>query len=243
MRLRSLVMLAVAGTSLAVAPRASAQATDPMADGLQRGDYFRLSGGTVTPVNPGESLRDWGRGAGFNLMWENWDVSGSGGQMGLFGFSLFGDLSFLPFKDDQFKVDFANGPNGAVVTASASNARVIQLGVNTRFRIPMRYIMPSISVGFGFLDWHPGKIDYTTARGSFTAKQQNRQGGAIIFTGALDKHLFDRYAIFGEAAYTYGFTSWGQVAGSTSACVTGECDLLKNTPLGVIRGGIRYRYK
>jgi hypothetical protein len=243
MRLRSLVLLAVAGSSLAVTHRAFAQATDPMADGLQRGDYFRLSGGTVAPVNPGGSLRDWGRGAGFNLMWENWDLSGSSGQMGLFGFSLFADLSFLPFKEDQFKTDFANGPFGNVLTASGSKARVIQIGVNTRFRIPMRYIMPSISVGFGFLDWHPGEITYTAVRGSGTAKQQNRQGGAIIFTGALDKHLFDRYAVFGEAAYTYGFTSWGQVAGSSSACVTGECDLLKNTPLGVIRGGIRYRYK
>jgi hypothetical protein len=243
MRLRSLVLLAVAASSFAATPRAFAQQTDPMADGLQRGDYFRLSAGTVTPVNPSGSLRDWGRGVGGNLMWENWDLSGSSGQMGLFGFSLFGDLSFLPFKEEQFKTDFAKGPNGAVLRASASKARVVQLGVNTRLRIPMRYIMPSISVGFGFLDWHPGNIDYTTASGSFKAKQQNRQGGAITLTGALDKHLFDRYALFGEAVYTYGFTSWGQVAGSSSTCVTNECDLLKNTPLGVIRGGLRYRYK
>jgi hypothetical protein len=195
MRLRSLVLLAVAASSLAVPPRAVAQQTDPMADGLQRGDYFRLSGGTVSPINPSGSLRDWGRGVGANLMWENWDMSGSSGQMGLFGFSLFGDLSFLPFKEDQFKIDFADGPNGAILTASASKARVIQLGVNTRFRIPMRYIMPSISVGFGFLDWHPGKITYTAVRTGTavqTAKQQNRQGGAITLTGALDKHIYDR---------------------------------------------------
>jgi hypothetical protein len=243
MRLRSLVLLAVAGSSLAVTHRAFAQATDPMADGLQRGDYFRLSGGTVAPVNPRGSLKDWGRGAGFNLAWENWDLSGSSGQMGLFGFSLFGELSFLPFKEEQFKIDFADGPNGTVLTASGDKARVIQLGVSTRFRIPMRYIMPSISVGFGFLDWHPGEITYTAARGSGTAKQQNRQGGALNLTGALDKHIFDRYALFAEAAYAYGFTSWGQVGGSSSICVTSECDILKNTPLGVIRGGLRYRYK
>ena len=131
MRLRSLVLLAVAGSSLAITPRAFAQ-TDPMADGLERGDYFRLSAGMVKPVNPSGSLRDWGRGTGFNLMWENWDLSGSSGQMGLFGFSLFGDVSFLPFKEDQFKIDFAEGPNGAVLTASGDRARVIQLGVNTR---------------------------------------------------------------------------------------------------------------
>src|SRR3954471_2728031 len=158
MRLRSFIALAAA---LFVSTRAHAQLTDPMADGLVKGDYLRLSGGIVTPVNPSGSLRDWGRGTGFNVMWENWDFSGSGNSMGLFGFSFFGDVSFLPFKEDQFKIDFDKGPNGAVTTATASAARVIQLGLNTRIRIPMPYIMPSIGLGFGFLDWHPGEIKYT----------------------------------------------------------------------------------
>lgn len=240
MRFRSFFALA---TALTVTTRAGAQATDPMADGLVRGDYLRLSGGMTQPVNPGGSLKTWGQGAGFNVMWENWDLSGSGGNMGLFGFSLFGDFAILPFKEDEFKVAFADGPNGAITSATAKRARVLQLGVNTRLRIPMRYIMPSISVGFGFLDWRPGKITYTAVRGNGTATQQNRQGGAITLTGALDKHIFDRYALFGEAAYTYGFTSWGQVAGSGGTCVTNDCDLLKNTPFGVIRGGLRYRYR
>ena len=38
----------------------------------------------------------------------------------------------------------------------------------------------------------------------------------------------------------YGYTSFGQgLAGSGSACLTSGCDLLKNTPLGTIRGGLR----
>jgi hypothetical protein len=241
MRLRSLLALASACASLALARSAYAQ-SDPNAAGLTRGDYFRLSGGMVTPVNPTGSLKTWGSGTGFNLMWENWDESGSG-RMGLFGFSLVGDVSFLPFKEDEFKVAFAKGPFGAVQTATADKARVIQIGVNTRLRIPMPFIMPSVSVGFGFLDWHPGEITYTAANASHTAKQQNRQGGAVTLIGGLDKHIFDRYALFAEAAYTYGFTSWGQVAGSSTTCINTDCDLLKNTPFGVIRGGLRYRYK
>jgi hypothetical protein len=75
-----------------------------------------------------------------------------------------------------------------------------------------------------------------------TAKQQNRSGGALSFSGGLDKHIYDRFAVFADATYTYGYTSFGGgLAGSGSACLQADCDLLKNTQLGVIRGGLRVR--
>lgn len=240
MRSRTLALLAFA--VLALAPRQNRAQSNPNAAGLERGNYVRLSGGVVTPVNPGGSLTNWKQGSTFNLMWENWDVGGGGGGIGLVGFGAYVDLGLLPFDAEQFKADFNTGPNGQVLTASAGSARVLQFGVNTRVRIPMPYVMPSVSLGFGFLDWRPAKITYAAERGSGTAKQQNRQGAVLTIIGGLDRQIYGRVGIFGEALYSYGFTSFGQgLAASGSQCVASNCDLLKNTPLGAFRGGIRVR--
>lgn len=238
MRFRTLALCSIALSSVA-----RAQAPGANTDGLVPGDYARVSVGVVTPVNPQGSLKDWNQGQGLNFMWENW-AQGSRG-LSRFGFGLYGDLGLLSFNEEQFKADFANGPFGAVRTASAGRARVFQFGINTRFRIPVPYITPSISLGFGFIDWRPATITYTSVSGAnATAKQQNRQGGVVTLIGGLDKHIYDRFAVFGEAVYAYGYTSFGQgLAAAGSACVTANCDLLKNTPLGTIRGGLRVRVR
>lgn len=187
-------------------------------------------------------MKSWRQGSSANVMWENWDVGGGSGGLGLIGFGLYGDLGLYPFDAEQFKVDFDNGPNGRVLTAAASSARMFQFGVNTRIRIPMPYVMPSVSFGFGFLDWRPAKINYTAVGGSGTAKQQNRQGGVVTLIGGLDRQIFGRVGIFGEALYAYGFTSFGQGLGASgSQCVQSNCDLLKNTSLSTFRGGLRVR--
>src|SRR4051812_35624128 len=100
MRSRSLLAL-TAALSLAAAGSLRGQVSDPNADGLTRGYYFRLSGGLAKPINPGGSLKDWGGGQSVNLMWENWDEVN--GRMGILGFALYGDLSLLPFKENEFK--------------------------------------------------------------------------------------------------------------------------------------------
>jgi len=217
-------------------------AQDPgrLADGLVGGSYVRIAAGRVAPVSPEGSMKEWKPGTGVNVMFENWD-NGSGGPS-IIGFAFFVDYSLLPFDPQQFTVDYDPRLNGALRTSSAKRAGIFQLGINTRFRIPTPYIMPWVGVGFGFLDWRPGKISYTTASGSFTTKQQNRSGGGISFSGGLDKHIYDRWAIFGEAVYSYSITSFGQGLGASgSQCVATNCDLLKNTQLGTIRGGLRVR--
>jgi len=240
MRSRPLA-LALALSSLVAASVAPAQTPSPMTDGMVAGGYVRVSGGVITPVNAGGSLREWNAGTTFNVMWENWQ-NNDRGTLSLFGFGLYADVSFLPFNETQFIKDFTGGPNGAVTSATASNARVIQFGVNTRFRFPAPYITPSISLGFGFLDWHPATINYQAVGGSASTKQQSRQGGVVTLIGGVDKHVFDRVSIFGEAAYAYAYTSFGQGLGATgSACIAANCDLLKNMPFGTIRGGLKVR--
>lgn len=239
MHVRSVVAaaLVLVGTTIVFPARARAQATDPLADGLIPGDYIRVGASMVTPVNPQGSLKDWKRGAGLGFMWENWDTGRNG--VGRVGYGLMLDYSLLPFDDQQFLSDFVS-PTGRAITASAKKAGIFQAGVNIRIRIPSPFIMPSISVGLGFLDWHPGEITYTTAVGTNNAKQQHRSGGSVSIGGGLDKQIYDRFAIFGEAIYTYGYTSFGSgLAGSGSTCLTEGCDLLKNTPLGTLRGGLR----
>ena len=221
---------------------AGARAQNRNTDGLVPADYARVSFAAVQPVNPSGSLKQWKAGNGVNFMWENWSAGGRGGGVGLVGFGLYADLALLPFDESAFIQDFSTGPNGVVLSASAGRARALQIGVNTRVRIPVPYLTPSVSVGFGFIDWRPPTIDYVATLGSGSAKQQNRQGGVVTLAGALDKHIYGRFAVFGEAAYSYGFTSFGQgLAASGSACVAANCDLLKNTQFGSIRGGLRIR--
>lgn len=229
--------LVLAVAVVAVPARARAQATDPLADGLTPGDYMRISGSSISPISPSGSLKDWSRGVGLGFVWENWDVGRNG--VGRIGYGLGLDYSLLPFNEQQFLSEFIS-PVGTATSATAKRAGVFQAGVNIRVRIPSPFIMPSITVGFGFVDWAPGQITYKTATTTATAKQQHRSGGSLSIAGGLDKHIYDRFAIFGEAVYTYGYTSFGQgLAGSGSTCLTSSCDLLKNTPFGVVRGGLR----
>src|SRR5215475_2610163 len=151
MRSRPLA-LALALSSLVAASVSSAQTPSPMTDGMVAGGYIRVSGGVVTPVNEGGSLREWNAGSTYNVMWENWENTDRG-TLSQFGFGFYGDLSLLPFDQNQFIRDFTNGPNGTVTSARAGRARAFQIGLNTRFRIPAPYFTPSISLGLGFLDW------------------------------------------------------------------------------------------
>jgi hypothetical protein len=102
--------------------------------------------------------------------------------------------------------------------------------------------MPWVSFGLGFIDWHPGEITYTTATTTTpqTAKQENRSGGSVSVGAGLDKHIYDRFGVFVQAMYTYGYTSFGQgLAASGSTCLQTSCDLLKNIPFGSVGGGLR----
>jgi hypothetical protein len=102
--------------------------------------------------------------------------------------------------------------------------------------------MPNFSLGFGFINLHPGTIHYTTAANPGTANQQRRYGGELTVGAGLDKTVVDRFGLFGEALYTYGFTSLGQgLATPNGNCAANGCDPLKNTTLGTIRGGLRVR--
>jgi hypothetical protein len=241
MRTRALGLgTAVLLSVFAWAPVLAQDTSDRFADGLAPGDYVRVAFASVNPINPGGAIRDWKRGQGITLAYENWDL-GSGGVSRI-GFGLEGAYSLFPFNYRQFIADFVNGPNGRLLTATADKSAILQLGVTTRLRIPAPYIMPYIAVGFGFIDWRPGQITYTAVGGNGSAKQQHRSGGAISFSGGLDKHIVDRFAVFADASYTYGYTSFGSgLGGSGSGCLQTDCDLLKNTQLGVVRGGLRVR--
>src|SRR5215467_7688229 len=242
MRLRSVVATVVSALLGSLAPAAvvAQQATDPLADGLVPGNYIRVGVSSVNPVSPQGSLKDWNRGVGFGVTYENWDQGRSG--VGRIGYGFMVDYALLPFNDQQFIRDFIP-LSGTTLTATAKRAGVFQAGVNLRIRIPAPYIMPSVFMQLGFLNWRPGQITFTTTTvANQTVKQETRSGGLLSIGGSLDKHIYDRFAIFGEALYTYAYTSFGQGLGASgSQCVASNCDLLKNTSLGSIRGGLRVR--
>jgi hypothetical protein len=103
--------------------------------------------------------------------------------------------------------------------------------------------MPSILFGFGYINFHPSKIHYSTAATADATTSQQQKSGAVISIGAgLDRQLFDRYALFGEGTYGYGFTSLGAGFANprgTCAASNNGCDVLKNIALGTLRGGLR----
>ena len=243
--LAAVATIAVALVALApVSNSSNAQAQegqrDRLADGLIPGDYLRVGFSNPSPINPRGSIRDWNRGQGVTLTWENWAFGSTG--VSRIGFALEGGYSLFPLDEQRFLTDFRESPNGVPIAATGKSASIIQLAVTTRLRIPAPFIMPSVGIGFGFLNWRPGKIDYTATNGSGTVRQQQRTGASLTLTGGLDKHILDRFAVFADASYTYAYTSFGSgLAASGSSCLSADCDLLKNTQLGVIRGGLRVR--
>jgi hypothetical protein len=248
MRFRSSIVssfVLAALTTLCLVPAARAQdragSEGSSSDGLIPGDYLRISGGMTTPVNAQGTLRDWGRGQSMHVVWETWGAGPSG--VDIVSFGLGAGYSLLPFKSDVFVHDFKPTlVTGNTTSATASKAGVLEITTSFRVRIPAPYIMPHISVGLGFMNWHPATIHYTTDTGeSADAKQQSRSGAEVSIGGGLDKQIYDRYGLFAEAIYAYGLTSFGQGLATPGNCATTACNALKNTSIGTIQAGLRVR--
>ena len=235
MRHQSLALAFVLG--LAVSARA--QETDRYADGLIPGAYLRVGVGPISPVNAQGSLRDWSPGKGASVAWESWD----NGQTGVsrVGFAISAAYSSLPLNTGRFLTEFTP-PNGGSVSSVSGSAGVLEVVTNIIFRVPAPYIMPHFTVGLGFIDWRPGNINYTGSAGSGQTRQQHRSGGEIALGGGLDKHIYDRFAVFSEATYVFGLTRYGGgYATTTGVCAASGCDALRNTTVTTIRGGLRVR--
>lgn len=240
--MRSRLIVAFAAASLAIAPLHAqiVTAVDPYADGLIGGGYLRLAGGVVSPIHPSGTLRDWNRGPMASVIWENWEPSARGVSRTGFGIGV--SYTELPLNGPVFAGSFIPA-TGTVTAASGKDASLFQVETSVRWRIPVRYIMPSIEFGFGFLSFHPGQITYTTSDGTTgSARSQTRSGAEFSIGGGLDKQIAGRVAIFGEAIYEYGLTGLGQgIAEPGGTCAAGQCDVLKNMTLGTVRGGLRLR--
>ena len=239
MRSLQLVCSLVALSILAHTLGAQGGQTDALADGLVAGDYLRLGGGVITPIHATGALRDWTRGNTASVAWETWQEGSSG--VGLVGFGVSADYSRLPLNEAQFNSDFTSlGSHPSSASASSATAFTISTGI--RFRIPAPLIMPSLEVGFGYMDFTPNTVHFVAPSGSGTANQLRRRGAAFTFGGGLDKHVADRFALFAEALYSYGLTSLGHgIAAPGGTCVNSQCDPLQNTAFGVLRGGLRAR--
>lgn len=237
-----LLLAAVLCTAFSARGFAQTEAVpDPYAGGLVSGDYIRVSAGLAQPVNAQGSLRDWNAGQSFALSYENWMPGNGGMGVGQFGFGIGLVYNALPFDSRTFLADFVPASGETVTSASASHARVLEVTSVIRFRFPMPIVAPALNAGFGFLNWAPAKISYQTATGSATAQQQHRSGFELSLGGSVDRQLYDRYALFGEAAYVYGFTRYGAFTTPNGSCARNNCDVLKNTTLGTIRAGLRVR--
>src|SRR5205085_197664 len=104
-------------------------------------------------------------------------------------------------------------------------------------RIPNPVIVPHILLAFGFLSYQPSKINYVAGAVSGTTTQRHRNGGSISLGGGLDRQIYNRAALFGEAVYTYAFTGLGYGSATPGGvCAANGCEPLKNTSLGTIRG-------
>src|SRR4051812_35846338 len=161
-------------SSLAAAQDRAAQ-SDRMTDGLVAGDYLRLAGGVLSPVNPQGSLGDWDRGTSYGVVWENWQ-SGSGG-VGRVGFGIGVNYGLLPLNEQHFLGDFLTPQGTRATSASASNASLLEIETSLRLRIPAPFIMPTVSLAFGYINFRPSTIQYNTAVGSATTAEQRRYGG------------------------------------------------------------------
>ena len=248
--MRSLQLLAVAVLIAALSPGAilaqgggpEENPSNPWNDGLMPGNYVRMSAGSATPVSPHAALRYWNRGTTYYAGWENWDTGPSG--VSRVGFSINASYSALPLNTPLFLSTFTPVNGGTVTSATASRAGILEVTSGIRVRMPVPYLMPNFSVGLGLIDWQPGSIKYESTTGSGSAKQQHRVSGEFTVGAGIEKNLFDRYGVFGEALYVYGYTSYGSgFATPGGVCNTAGCDAFRNgnTTIGTIRGGLRVR--
>jgi hypothetical protein len=209
--------------------------------GLEPGEYIRVSGGVATPIAARGSLQDWDRGAGFAAAWESWSAGPTG--LGRAGFAITAVYNLLPLDEQRFVSTFIDPTTGQQATsATASRAGILEVTTNAKIRISMPLVTPMVNIGLGLLDWHPGTIRYTAGTATGTARQLHRTGLELTIGGGIDRTIVDRYAIFGEAMYVFGYTSYG--GGYTSpggVCTTSGCDALRNTTIGTIRAGLRAR--
>jgi hypothetical protein len=248
--MRVLQSLALAALVVAVAvPRVviaqgggDEEPKNPWNDGLTPGNYLRIGYGSATPVSAHAALRYWDQGQTYSLGWENWDTGSSG--VGRVGFSLNAAYSILPLNQPLFVANFQTATGGTATSANASHAGVIEVTSGIRLRMPLPYVMPSFTVGLGLIDWQPGAIEYQSATGTGKAQQQHRVSGEFTVGAGIDKNVIDGFAVFAEALYVYGYTSYGSgFATPGGVCATAGCDAFRNgnTTLGQIRGGLRVR--
>jgi hypothetical protein len=158
--------------------------------------------------------------------------------VGRVGFGITGTYSFLPFKADVFETEFSNTARNA----SASHAGILEIISNARIRFPSPVVSPAVIIGFGFINWAPGKINFIDGNQQVSVTQEHRSGAELTIGASLDRQLWDRYAAYVEGSYVYGYTSYGR--GFTTpggVCTNSGCDPLKNTTVTTLRGGLRVR--
>ncbi len=215
---------------------------NPWNDGLTPGNYIRFGSGSATPVSAHAALRYWDQGTTYYAGWENWDTGTSG--VSRVGFSLNAAYSLLPLNTPLFTANFTPASGGTVTSISASHASVLEVVSGIRVRMPLPYVMPNFSVGLGLIDWQPGAINYQATSGAGKAQQQHRVSGEFTVGAGIDKNVYGAVAVFAEALYVYGYTSYGSgFAEPGGVCASAGCDAFRNgnTTLGTIRGGMRVR--
>jgi len=240
--MRSRLLLVVVAALATHASPIYAQ-SDHLAGGLTEGDYVRVSAGVTNPINPQGGFRDWKSGTGVNLSWENWQQGDNG--VGRLGISFAFGYSALPLDETKFLGDFTPLSGNKVTSASASNGSLFELNTGLHVRIPAPLLVPTIRFGLGYIGWRPAKISYTDVTGAAgTTKQQTRNGAEVSIGAGLERYFAERFGIFGEADYVYGFTSLGQSSAVPgSICASNGCDVLKNTSVTTLRGGLSVKIK
>jgi hypothetical protein len=230
-------LLLIVTAALATQARVGAAQSDRFTGGLTDGDYIRMSAGVTTPINPQGGFRDWKKGTGFALVYENWPTGDVG--VGRAGFSLGFGYSALPLNEEKFLEDFSPLSGGKATSASAGSGALFELNTGLHLRIPAPLLVPTVRIGIGYIGWRPKRISYTAASGDGTTKQQTRNGAEFSIGGGLERHFAHRFGIFGEADYVYGFTSLGQSSATPGGiCANNGCDVLKNTSVTTLRGGL-----
>src|SRR4029079_8313054 len=108
--------------------------------------------------------------------------------------------SVLPLDEKQFLSDFTPISGVRPTSATASSAGVFELATNLRFRIPTPFIMPTINLGIGFMNWRPATIDFDGPTGHGQAKQRHPSGAGITIGRALERDSSERCGLLGETA-------------------------------------------
>ena len=197
---------------------------------------------STIPVNAQGSLRDWKRGTGINLAWENWQPGAHG--VGRVGFGLDVAYSRLAARTRPVRRRFRARTDRHCGRRVGASRRFSRSTSNLRIRIPAPCVMPAItSASASSIGRRETSITHRPPARTGTASSHRAAALSSSLGGASIEQIYRSLRDLWRSGVRLRIHELRRAASRTPSehVLHSGCDLLKNTTVGTLRGGLRVR--